>query len=400
MDLTQLVQLIFQQLGQTPQQLLSWHTWQGQDPTSIYAQALGGLDPDVNEGNAEQWLNAFQTLAAQGAEIYGKGSGSFASLAPVLPKQGEDINTFAQRRDQELSAETAAKAYAAGNVTTEALTQMGFDPTKVASDAQKYSQNSAGQTVPTASLPGGQSSGATTGSGGYKPVNFDLSKIPAELRPMFQELQNYMNELQKRGQVLNPNVEITPEKVAEFMAQAQREIDPYYATQLKLAREGFLRSAGFASEQVQRIEKDLERKYGQQVRQIGEQAADQGFAMSGLRQEDERTLAEDTQGVIDENRRNLSFQTGSTAREYAKAFGAPDFDIPTISNAPRVLPGVGKFDTGDGPSPLYELSNSVYDGLVGEQEFQRRTAVSARASELESALRQKNATEQLRTLTI
>ena len=207
------------------------------------------------------------------------------------------------------------------------------------------------------------------------------------LDELYSQLEGFLDQLQKRGQVLNPNVEITPEKVAEFTKQAEAEIDPYYSTQLKSARESFLRGVGYSTDKLTRSEAELERKYGRAVRDIGEQSAERGFAQSGRRWEQEQDLATNTQSSIDDARRQLGFQTGTGAREFAQTYGTSETPMSSIGNAPRALAGQATFQKQGGSNPLYQLSPDVYNGLVGSQEFERRGAVRQRSSELEQGFR-------------
>ena len=200
-------------------------------------------------------------------------------------------------------------------------------------------------------------------------------------------LETYVQELQKRGQVLNPSIEFTPEQLAEFTKKAEGEINPYYASQLKLARETLLRGQGYTTDDIIRSEQDLERKYGTQVRQIGATAAEQGFALSGGRQREERELAEETQRGIEQNRRQLGFQAGTQGLEFARQFGAAEFPQINLQEAPQVVAGQSAFQRGARTLPFYSISPSLVEGLVGEQEFQRRGALRTRASELEQAQR-------------
>ena len=77
-----------------------------------------------------------------------------------------------------------------------------------------------------------------------------------------KQAKDLLDEIKARGGTVNPNIEITPETTAEFMKIAEKEIDPYYTTQLKLAREGFLSSVGYDADQVAQSEKQLQAKYG------------------------------------------------------------------------------------------------------------------------------------------
>ena len=217
---------------------------------------------------------------------------------------------------------------------------------------------------------------------------------------LFSELVALVKELRNRGQVLNPNIELTPQQIAEFTAKAEGEINPFYSSQLKLARETLLRSQGFTTDDVLRQEQDLERKYGTSVRRLGESAAEQGFALSGLRQRDETELAQETQSSIDTNRRNLGFQAGSQALAFAQQYGARELPQTNIQEAPRVVAGQSTFQRPTGSSAFYNISPSIVDGLVGSQEYERRGAVASRSSQLEEAQRTLEGVRQQRTLTI
>ena len=218
-----------------------------------------------------------------------------------------------------------------------------------------------------------------------------------------QGAQQILDSLQKQGLAINPNIQLSQQSAIEFLkrmesdsdpvfaqfrAKAEQEIGPYYSTQLKLAREGVMRSMGFAAEDVTRQEADLERKYGRQVRELGEQAAEVGFAQSGIRQRAERELAEGTQRELEEKRRDIQFKAGTVTREFAQKYGGAELPSVSLGATPRALPGEAAFQRPGGTSPFYELSPEVYQGLVGSEEFGRRSAIRSRASELEEAFRQ------------
>lgn len=228
--------------------------------------------------------------------------------------------------------------------------------------------------------------------------------LPSTGNPVYDQLlstlQGYLDQLQKRGQILNPSVEITPQKVAEFLSQAQNEIDPYYASQLKIAKDDLLRNLGYSAEDIQKQEQQTEAKYGRQLRQIGEQSAEQGFALSGLRQRREQELAQDTQAQIDQARRQLQFNAGTTVRNFAQQYGTPPSEFSTIPGAPQVAAGESRFLRSGAQTPFYELSPDVYSGLVGSKQFEQRAAVQSRASQLEQAFRQQEINKYLRQLTL
>lgn len=266
---------------------------------------------------------------------------------------------------------------------------------RVASSPNANLSDYAGQDVQ--QRPTFDSSGTTATSGGAG-TPAAITGLPPELQDLYGQLKTYLDELKKRGQVLNPNIEISPEKVAEFLKQAETEINPFYSTQLKLARDVLYTGLGYAKEEIAHQEKNLEQRYGKNLRNLGETAAEQGFAQSGLRLRDESDLARDTQDTIDQGRRDLQFRATQAAQGFAQQFGTGELPSLNLGEAPKVAAGQYGFSTANRQLPLYQLSPEVYNNLVGSQEFARRGAVSARASELEAAERTKQSIAQQRQL--
>jgi hypothetical protein len=215
------------------------------------------------------------------------------------------------------------------------------------------------------------------------------------------QIQGYLDQLGQRGLTINPNVEITPEKAAEFLAQAQGEIDPYYAGQLAIAREQFLRSIGYTTDQIADYETQMEKKYGQNLRTLSSNMAESGMVLSGARNLDEKNLAEDTQTSLRQAREEASFNTGTAARQFASEWGTSNMTTaPTWGATPGVTAGQEGFSRTSSTNPLYELSPEVYSGLVGSREWQQKQETQNRASELEGAWRTNEYYKQLRTLNL
>lgn len=215
--------------------------------------------------------------------------------------------------------------------------------------------------------------------------------ISATGNPVLDEtlksIQTYLDKLTEKGQTINPYVDITPEKMAEFLKQAESEIDPYYQTQLKLARESILTDLDYSKEQIGKFEQDLEKTYGKSLRSLGESAAEQGFAMSGQRQLNEQDLAYQTQRQIEDKRNQFAYGAGQAARTFAQEWGKPDF-TPTISTMPTVRAGERSFATSGTQAPVYELSNDIYDQLVGSKQYEQTAAKLTRQAQLESAFKE------------
>jgi len=189
---------------------------------------------------------------------------------------------------------------------------------------------------------------------------------------LLSSLTDYLNDLKRRGMVINPNIDLvnTPEIIARFTKEAEEFVSPFFREQLAVARSNFLRDAGFTTEQALNFERNLETQFGRATRRLGEEAADIGFTQSGIRMRAERELAEDTQRRIDEARRQLEFTGGTAGRQFAQQFGGREFaglQFPTIAEAPRVLPGQETFARTGRELPFFQLSDDVFSRLTGQQ---------------------------------
>ena len=219
-----------------------------------------------------------------------------------------------------------------------------------------------------------------------------------ELDEILKVLKRQLEEITKRGQMVNPNIELTPERVAEFMAQAEREINPYYQTQLKLAREGFLSSLGYTKEEVGKFEQDLTKKFRSEFRSLGESAAERGFTLSGLRRRDESELATQTQRQAEDVRSRAAFQAEQQARQLGSEWGKEAITPLSFSEMPQFT-ATGEVLKGTRELPMFNLG-STYDDLIGSREFERRGAVKSRKSELEEAERTRLYNQELRKLSL
>lgn len=223
-----------------------------------------------------------------------------------------------------------------------------------------------------------------------------------------QVVQTVLDGMKSQGLALNPNIPITSQTAQEFLSfaaqnansflgQAQKEIAPYYQTQLKLAADTLGKSLGYNENQLLQNEKDIQNKYSDTLKNIGTNAAEKGFALSGERQLNESNLARDTQQAINQGRSALAFQEGNQVGNFAREYGASN--LPNIGNSPtpRVLSGQSQFESGPS-SPYYQLSPNVYNGLIGSQQFAETSAEQQRASQLEGLQNQQNANA--RTLSV
>jgi hypothetical protein len=219
-----------------------------------------------------------------------------------------------------------------------------------------------------------------------------------QLDEMLSVLRQQMEEMRARGQSVNPNIEITPERIAQFLTQAEQEINPYYQSQLKMAKEGYLSSVGYTRDEILRLEEDLTRKFKTGHRTLGEGMAEQGFTLSGMRQREERELAEGAQRQAEATRAAAAFQEQQRARQLASEWGTGAVSEFKLPEAPKFTAS-GQVIGGSRDLPMFQLGGGFSD-LIGSREFERRGAVSQRQSQLETAERERLLAQEARKLTL
>jgi len=214
------------------------------------------------------------------------------------------------------------------------------------------------------------------------------------------QLNDFLNKLKANGQTINPNVQITPDKIAEFTNLAKNQIHPYYATQLKAATDKFLTGLGYSTQDLQNSEKQAQTKYSQDLRTLQANEAEKGFALSGERNLAEQNLATATQDTLDKNRRTLGENAFNSASTFAQSYGGANVPTsPTLGAAPRVIAGNPTFDTSGQNSSLYQLSPDTYQSLIGSEQNAEQGATQNLASDLTKNYTTTQANNQTRNLT-
>lgn len=399
-------------------------TWAGNVPFNYAVvtpqEYQQGLQAQINyygsQPNSQQQLanaqNALQTFTSQqGVNAPGYVDPSMAKFQPNAPTPSEQYYTpeyQAQLAAQKASLSANGVAVSVGNGT--GYVPNGTPGALLATNPTAYYQQYGGQPSPagtTGTAGDGSGSGSgTTGGGagggsGTGNPNDPSSGLTGDWKALYDQLQGYLTKLQANGQSVNPSLTISPEDIAKFTAQAQNEINPYYASKLAQARQSLFQSLGYSTSQIQQQEKDLERQYGNKLNAMASNLADQGFAQSGIRTQQEGNLSNDTQSTIDQARASLSNSATNAAGQFASTYGTDNLPTaPTLGTTPRALPGQANFQTSNSTAPIYNLSPEVYNGLKGTEQSQQTADIQNRVSQLEGAQNQTAVNTQQRALTI
>lgn len=313
---------------------------------------------------------------------------SNGNVLPPNQVTGVSNSTQAQQIHQQIQA-------LQGQITT--AQNAGYGP----NDQIQY--DSQGNIVPKSGTGTGGTGGATNATG----TSTTGDKV---LDSVLNGINTFLQRLASNGTTINPNVTITPDMAAAFMNYTQNnisqfvpyatnEIAPYYQNQLALAKSQFLTSVGYNEQQQLQVEQDIQQNYNQQLKDLGASLAEQGFAQSGTRSTQENQLAYNTNRQIQQGRQALGYQTQQAAQTLAQNWGTTN--VPGVNITGATEAGAGSpLASGTGSSPLYSLSDAVYQGLKGTQQYQQEVDIQNRAGQLANAFQQYQGAQQQRQLTV
>lgn len=300
------------------------------------------------------------------AELVGRIFGQVAMEGPITQQQIQKAFEYVQVVNSQtantfglefVSREEAEKRYQEGEITTEPISEE--ERVKRAEELVE--------------------------AGGETIIDLELAGLPPELQALYKKMSDYYDMLLEQGMMVNPEVEITPEKAAEFLTQAEGEFGPFFSGEIRAVKQDLERYLGAAATEFGLGQEALQREFKRGFEDIGISAAERGMALSGPRLRQEREYAEEAQRVAAAQRRGLEFEAGGRALTVERQLGTEAFrgiTQPTIRTAP-IITAQGRFELETGQYPLTRAIGDIYGQIPREQ----LTAEQTRAAELESAYR-------------
>lgn len=220
--------------------------------------------------------------------------------------------------------------------------------------------------------------------------SYTIGSAPASQQPQLppsseKVLDLIVDDLVKKP--INPNVEISPALMAQYLQQAKTELGPYFSQLVSQAQKDLQTGFQQIGEDLQTNEKKLETSYGQQVGNLQEQMASRGLTFSTKRIEGERTLAKQTQQAIEAGRREASRRAMDLGTQGERTLGSQNLNqLPGIEDAPTPIinrPGVLTFARPDTSRSLF----SPIGGTAGTLQQQQLLGETARQKELAASER-------------
>jgi flagellar motility protein MotE (MotC chaperone) len=187
----------------------------------------------------------------------------------------------------------------------------------------------------------------------------------------------------------NPNLEITPEMRATWVAEARDELaqNRYYQELFQNAETDLGISFSRLAEDLRVAESAVQTQYKRNLETTQGNLQQSGFLYGGVRDRAERELAESTNTQLESINRQVGRSLQDVSREAERNLGTERFssianNLGSFNYAGRVIPGVPTFEAG---SPGASLT--VQGGQFGDIGRELELEVQTRAIEKENAFR-------------
>ena len=213
-------------------------------------------------------------------------------------------------------------------------------------------------------------------------IQSQINTLPPEIQGLVSQLTRMLEKTLEAGQVLNPDIELTPERLKEFTDQATTELEPYYQEVINQAKGDIELSLNRLSEDYKRGVSRAEEPFKEGLARQSESEAQAGLTYGSERGLRERQNVQSQQRSLDDVFRTVERGVQDTARAGERSLGSgflsglqsPQFSPFTAST--------GGFSQGT-PRTIFNLQG----GLMGEKPKQRGVDIRTRASELEDISR-------------
>jgi hypothetical protein len=207
-----------------------------------------------------------------------------------------------------------------------------------------------------------------------------FDNLPEDMKSPTLQMLTSLYTAVENGKIVNPNIEITPEKIAEFTAQATKELDPYYQEKINNYKTDIDTSLKRLMEDYNKgIERGQETfKTGLESQAQGE--AEGGTAFSSGRQNRERKLVLNEQQGLEDYATQAQRSAQDLLSSGERQIGSSNLSYnPTLTNYNTSTSGYGA----SGTRTLFTPQGN----LIGEIPKSETTAIAGRKSELEENYR-------------
>lgn len=233
----------------------------------------------------------------------------------------------------------------------------------------------------------GDGSGDSTGSGS----GVDQTGWTDSMKQLYDAMSGYVDTITKSGKIVNPDITIDDNLIAQFTAQAKTELGDYY-------KPLFDQTASDIKTGLQRIGEDLgsyttqlSKQFGSQLENTQESFARRGLNFSSDRNKAETNLADTYATALAGKQQDAQRSAYDLGVAGVRKLGSSFFPSETASYLSGQTPTLGKagvygFSNGTKRNALFDPTSQgdVYGTLQGDQKY----AETSRVNDLTNAERE------------
>lgn len=209
-----------------------------------------------------------------------------------------------------------------------------------------------------------------------------INSLPVDMQGVVAQLYRQLEKTIESGQKINPDIEFTPERLQEFLTQAETEIEPYYQEVMEQNKQDIELSLGRLSEDYKREIQRAEEPFKEGLAQQSESEAQAGLTYGSERGVRERQTVEGQQRGLDDVFRNVERGVQDTVRAGERTLGSSFLSgLQTPQFSPFTANTQG-FQQGSARTLA-----TPQGGLLGELPKEREVNVRTRASEIQDITR-------------
>ena len=187
------------------------------------------------------------------------------------------------------------------------------------------------------------------------------------------------------GQVINPNIALSPSDITTFLNQAKGIIDPYFSSQISQIQEGLNQNLTSLQQQWDNEQQADQLAFQQDLAKTREANAGQGTALSGGRNLQELQATQSAQNTINQQQNSLQGQAQSAVNTAAQQIGSSSTNTLPFNTYTASNQGLGSVNQSG------QLAYSTINVTQGSLEAAQQTAESTQATQLASQALQNRA---------
>lgn len=210
-----------------------------------------------------------------------------------------------------------------------------------------------------------------------------FDSLPDEMKAVLLGLSNNLAKAIESGKVVNPEVEITPEKSKEFLDQAVSELEPYYQEKYSVLRSDVEKSAGRLIEDYKTGVTRRQPAFKKTLDDQAQAEAESGTVYSSGRLDREQRTVDLENQTLEDAAKTTFRGVEDVGRAFEKEAGserARTLNIPGLESFRATPTG---YTQSNPTRSLYQPFTSIEGSLAKEKKVAQKT----RQSELEGAYR-------------